>query len=271
MYLGQAFGEKSRTNTIISITTTVLTLFATVVAACYIYYQMRLLMRRNARIRPLAVVPVHGPGGAAPSWGDVAEFAAAAAAANRRHSTGGVIVITAPAYGADPMSSTTALTRSSADEISPVDVDNALATHVPAHHFPKHLRAQLRGWSVPHHMTPDEMREFAEEMHDAAVPVHASAPAPAASSQPRFGTSFTNANRPSRPVPPGFSPTRDLPAVRAPPPPFELDPRDASPSYPPTSGVAPRRPHLADQRGESSVGLLSRRPGHDGADSGNMV
>lgn len=46
VYLGKAFGTTNRTNTIISVLTTVLTILATAVAAVYIYYQMRLVMRR---------------------------------------------------------------------------------------------------------------------------------------------------------------------------------------------------------------------------------
>lgn len=46
-YLGTAFGTHSKKDTIISATTTVATLLATVVAAVYIYYQMRLVMRRR--------------------------------------------------------------------------------------------------------------------------------------------------------------------------------------------------------------------------------
>ena len=48
-YLGHAFGTEDKKNTIISVCTTVLTLFMTVVAAVYVYYQMRLLMHRRNR------------------------------------------------------------------------------------------------------------------------------------------------------------------------------------------------------------------------------
>ncbi|KAK4688329.1 hypothetical protein P7C73_g1782, partial [Tremellales sp. Uapishka_1] len=51
VYLGHAYGTKSRRNTIISTTTTCLTLLGTVVAAVYIYYQMRLVMRRQDKLR----------------------------------------------------------------------------------------------------------------------------------------------------------------------------------------------------------------------------
>ncbi|WWC86345.1 uncharacterized protein L201_001218 [Kwoniella dendrophila CBS 6074] len=57
VYLGKAFGTQSRKNTIISISMTVLTLLGTVVAAVYIYYQMRIVMRRNAAMMlPTTVV-----------------------------------------------------------------------------------------------------------------------------------------------------------------------------------------------------------------------
>lgn len=265
MYLGQAFGEKSRTNTIISITTTVLTLFATVVAACYIYYQMRLLMRRNARIKPLLVVPANGRD--APAWGDLADMASAAALATRRHSTGGVIIISAPAGGHHGAGGTasSAAARATSTEISPADVDRAIATHIPDESLPKHIRAQLRGWSVPHHMTEEEMREFAEEMREVAAPMSSSSAPPSAavpSRQPVFGTSFTSSNRPSQPTPGSFSPAKHLNATRAAPPPFELDPKDSSnsssSSYPPPS----LRPDPLP-RGESSMGLLSARPRTD--------
>ncbi|ORX36092.1 hypothetical protein BD324DRAFT_523395 [Kockovaella imperatae] len=48
-YLGSAFGTEDRRNTIISVCATFATLLMTVVAAVYVYYQMRLLMRRRNR------------------------------------------------------------------------------------------------------------------------------------------------------------------------------------------------------------------------------
>ncbi|TYJ56361.1 hypothetical protein B9479_002909 [Cryptococcus floricola] len=47
VYLGKAFGNSTHTTKIVSAVTTVLTILATVVAAVYIYYQMRLVMRRQ--------------------------------------------------------------------------------------------------------------------------------------------------------------------------------------------------------------------------------
>ncbi|XAO23099.1 hypothetical protein I312_101877 [Cryptococcus bacillisporus CA1280] len=55
VYLGKAFGTTNRTNTIISVLTTVFTILATVIAAVYIYYQMRLVMRRWALASPVHV------------------------------------------------------------------------------------------------------------------------------------------------------------------------------------------------------------------------
>ncbi|WWD17782.1 hypothetical protein CI109_102224 [Kwoniella shandongensis] len=53
VYLGKAFGTQSRKNTIISVTTTILTLIGTVIAAVYIYYQMRLVMRKRLLALPV--------------------------------------------------------------------------------------------------------------------------------------------------------------------------------------------------------------------------
>ncbi|OXG15113.1 hypothetical protein C367_05778 [Cryptococcus neoformans Ze90-1] len=55
VYLGKAFGTTNRTNTIVSVLTTVLTILATAVAAVYIYYQMRLVIRRWALALPAHV------------------------------------------------------------------------------------------------------------------------------------------------------------------------------------------------------------------------
>ncbi|KAK8866019.1 hypothetical protein IAR55_001170 [Kwoniella newhampshirensis] len=55
VYLGKAFGTQSRKNTIISVITTVLTLIGTVIAAVYIYYQMRLVMRKRLLAMPSAI------------------------------------------------------------------------------------------------------------------------------------------------------------------------------------------------------------------------
>ena len=54
-YLGHSFDATSTRNTIISASTTVITLIMTVVAAVYIYYQMRMVMRRQERLESMTL------------------------------------------------------------------------------------------------------------------------------------------------------------------------------------------------------------------------
>ncbi|KAL7419419.1 hypothetical protein Q5752_006257 [Cryptotrichosporon argae] len=64
-YLGTAFGQHSFKNTIISWAATILTFIGTVIAAIYIYYQMRIMIKRGSVVLP----PLSGEGG--PTWADL--------------------------------------------------------------------------------------------------------------------------------------------------------------------------------------------------------
>nr|ODN93116.1 hypothetical protein L203_00385 [Cryptococcus depauperatus CBS 7841] len=55
VYLGKAFGTRNRTNTIVSVVCTVITILMTIIAAIYIYYQMRLIMHRQDIALPMTI------------------------------------------------------------------------------------------------------------------------------------------------------------------------------------------------------------------------
>lgn len=179
VYLGQAFGTKSRKNTIVSTVTTVLTMLGTVVAAVYIYYQMRLVMRRRAIITPLAIVPMSE----APTWADVA-------AAEEGEGRGVIILSPVPRDA----------------RIDPKAVSDALARQRPWLYHDDSFRAlasgsgsgsglgrpKMRAWSVPHHMTDEEMREFMAEMESAQGTGVATPAIVVDDAPPQFFDSFTD-------------------------------------------------------------------------------
>lgn len=68
VYLGQSFGHHNPRDTIISWCATIATLLGTVVAAGYIYYQMRVVIR-NGSASQLPLADPHAPG--SPSWADL--------------------------------------------------------------------------------------------------------------------------------------------------------------------------------------------------------
>jgi hypothetical protein len=183
VYLGQAFGTKSRKNTIVSTVTTVLTMLGTVVAAVYIYYQMRLVMRRRAIITPLAIVPMSE----APTWADVA-------AAEEGEGRGVIILSPVPRDA----------------RIDPKAVHDALARQRPWLYHDDSFRdlasgsgsgwgsgsglgrPKMRAWSVPHHMTDEEMREFMAEMESAQGTGVATPAIVIDDEPPQFFDSFTD-------------------------------------------------------------------------------
>ncbi|WVF70524.1 hypothetical protein IAT40_005314 [Kwoniella sp. CBS 6097] len=125
VYLGKAFGTQSRTNTIVSICTTVLTLVGTIVAAVYIYYQMRIVMRRNAALTLPTVVEDNATMTMTEYSDDKRDFAG----------TGNNIYARRPwLYSNNSTLSTTG------------------------------YRTPTRSWSMPGHMNEEELRDWVEEM-----------------------------------------------------------------------------------------------------------
>ena len=147
VYLGQAFGSFSTTNTIISWTTTVVTLLATGVAAVWIWYQMRLVMRRKSSL-PTTV----------DEFIEANPTLAYIEATSRRPSA-------VPTLDIKP---------------DPVQMQNGIndVDSVPAAVLARRpwlmdkdakkpaARVPTRGWSVPHHMSEDEMRDWRRELDD---------------------------------------------------------------------------------------------------------
>ncbi|OCF41811.1 hypothetical protein I317_04417 [Kwoniella heveanensis CBS 569] len=125
VYLGKAFGTQSRKNTIISICTTVLTLLGTIVAAVYIYYQMRIVMRRNAAL----TLPTISEGSTTVTMTEYSD--------DKRDfmGTGNNIYARRPWL---------------------VSNNSTLST--------TGYRTPTRSWSMPGHMNEEELREWVEEM-----------------------------------------------------------------------------------------------------------
>lgn len=67
VYLGKAFDSKNRTTHLVSIGAMLLTVLGTAVAAVYIYYQMRLVIKRNAAMD----LPTSMTDSSLPTWEDV--------------------------------------------------------------------------------------------------------------------------------------------------------------------------------------------------------
>ncbi|WRT64248.1 uncharacterized protein IL334_001179 [Kwoniella shivajii] len=125
VYLGKAFGTQSRKNTIISIITTVLTLIGTVIAALYIYYQMRIVMKRNtALVLPTVIEPDLSM--------TMSEFVDEKAGSSNLHARRPWL-----------------FTRGST-----MDIDEGGSG----------FRTPTRSWSMPGHMNEDELREWVKEM-----------------------------------------------------------------------------------------------------------
>ncbi|WVR05965.1 hypothetical protein IAU60_002993 [Kwoniella sp. DSM 27419] len=127
VYLGKAFGTQSRKNTIISICTTVATLIGTVVAAIYVYYQMRIVMRRNALTLPMVV--------------ESTSAATMAEITDEKRDLGGV---GNGLHARRPWLYTQNSTYSSANGSG--------------------FRTPTRSWSMPGHMNEEELREWVEEI-----------------------------------------------------------------------------------------------------------
>ncbi|WWC58467.1 uncharacterized protein I303_101009 [Kwoniella dejecticola CBS 10117] len=150
VYLGKAFGTQSRKNTIISIITTVLTLIGTVVAAVYIYYQMRIVMRRNSALSlPTTVENID-------SSMTMSEFPD-----EKGGSTG--VGVSNNLHARRPWLYTNNSTYSSTGSASG-------------------FRTPTRSWSMPGHMNEEELREWVQEMeHEQSASVklnsHIDAPA----------------------------------------------------------------------------------------------
>ncbi|RXK39777.1 hypothetical protein M231_02970 [Tremella mesenterica] len=130
VYLGTAFGQKSTRNTIISVMTTGFTLVATVVAAVYIYYQMRLVMRRQALTLPTTApcqeVAV-----------EIAQMRLMSEDVDRR--------LNAALHARKPW-------------LFSVD------SYADSSSINYGQRTPQRAWSMPHHMSEDELREWHDEL-----------------------------------------------------------------------------------------------------------
>lgn len=157
VYLGEAFGHKEQKHQIISTATLLLTIVVTGIAAVYVYYQMRLVWKRRELELPttLGVPMVENP-----TWADVVE--AEKREEEMKENKDGVEGIYLP----------------SLDAKKPWLAANA-----------------ARAWSVPHHMTEAEMREFREEM-DGSQPI----PSVKVDEVPRFTSSF-DISRTGTPLP----------------------------------------------------------------------
>lgn len=161
VYLGSAFGTKSKKNTLISTAVMALTIFGTVLAAGYIYYQIRLVMRRKAVLIPVAAVPL----GDQPTWADVAS--AEQIARRQSHMAGHLqqIVIVSPGgHVASPVSLNPHVLRvRDQDRVFP-DPKNSGRTFG-------------RAWSVPHSMTPEEYQDFVAKNNELSPTLAPSSPA----------------------------------------------------------------------------------------------
>ncbi|WVQ82691.1 hypothetical protein IAT38_004823 [Cryptococcus sp. DSM 104549] len=127
VYLGKAFGTKSRTNTIVSVICTVATLLGTVIAAVYIYYQMRIAMRRQA----LAALPGTADGDS--STVTMSEF-------TDEKREGGL-------HARRPWLFTNGSTSGPGGEGTG-------------------FRTPARSWSMPGHMNDEELREWVREIEE---------------------------------------------------------------------------------------------------------
>lgn len=167
VYLGEAFGHKEKKHQIISTVTLLTTVVVTGIAAVYVYYQMRLVWKRRELELPttLGVQMVENP-----TWADVVE------AEKREVEEKDMVMINGeksflPTLGMGEKPWTTATGTGS------------------------------RAWSVPHHMTEAEMREFREEMDGSSQPI----PSVKIDEVPRFAASFdiprssTSTPSPTRP------------------------------------------------------------------------
>ncbi|WVQ62105.1 uncharacterized protein L199_000243 [Kwoniella botswanensis] len=131
VYLGKAFGTQSRKNTIISIITTVLTLIGTVVAALYIYYQMRIVMRRNAAMTLPTTIVESETSMTMSEFQDEKRGSTALDTSNNLHAR-------RPWLYTNPST------------ISSVNGSG--------------FRTPTRSWSMPGHMNEEELREWVKEM-----------------------------------------------------------------------------------------------------------
>lgn len=149
VYLGEAFGHKEKKHQIISTAMLLLTIVVTGVAAVYVWYQMRLVWKRRDEALPttLGVAMVENP-----TWADVVE-------AEKRDET--------------------------AIDMVMIDGEKAYLPGLAAKKPWLAAAGGPRAWSVPHHMTETEMREFREEM-EGSQPI----PSVKVDEVPRFATSF---------------------------------------------------------------------------------
>lgn len=214
VYLGAAFGHKEKKHVIISTATLVTTIVVTGIAAIYIYYQMRLVMVR----RDIAMetdLPTH-PGAVAmterpsPSWADVDD------------------------KGVDGKPQVVMVEDEKAfvPELNNAELKGLAARRPWLFTNPSYSSANstgstaaLRGWSVPHHMTEGEMREFLAEMESGqATPMIRVDQAP-----PTFNSPFdADAPRLSSSSPTESVPPRDTLTPR----PGSIDgARDGNPRY----------------------------------------
>ncbi|WVW82396.1 hypothetical protein I302_104403 [Kwoniella bestiolae CBS 10118] len=131
VYLGKAFGTQSRKNTIISISMTVLTLIGTVVAALYIYYQMRIVMRRNAAMTLPTTIVESETSMTMSEFPDEKRGSTALDNSNHLHAR-------------RPWLYTNPSTVSSVNGSG--------------------FRTPTRSWSMPGHMNEEELREWVKEM-----------------------------------------------------------------------------------------------------------
>lgn len=247
VYLGEAFGHKETKHLIVSNVMLLLTIVITGVAAVYVYYQMRLVWKRRELELPsvLGVPMIENP-----TWADVVE--AEKASVEQKENAGDAVYIS---------------------ELGKED-DNGVIARKP---WLAKVVNGSRAWSVPHHMTEAEMREFREEM-EASEPI----PTVRVETAPRFTSSFDIArtatstpkrslqleippDQPSRSTSPRpHSPSRITNSLDLARPGSAIGGRhiaDDADSYAYSRGG--RRPDYTRMRGESRAALLGRPKDED--------
>lgn len=256
VYLGSAFGHKEKKHVIISTATMITTIVVTGVAAVYIYYQMRMVMKR--RDKELAnSLPVHQGDMAmvetSPRASSVSPAWAAAAAADGDDKNLEVYV---PELAKDEL-------KGLAARRPWLFTNPSMAGSINGNGW---NAANTRTWSVPHHMTESELREFRMEMEQSG----ANTPMVRVGTDdapPAFGSPFTEKSSSSSPTRDRLSPVDQYPPrdwdMLAPP-----STRDPSSTRISSSSDRPTSPRIVPRSGGS---LDLARPASSSALGGREI
>lgn len=211
VYLGSAFGHKEKKHVIISTVTMITTIVVTGVAAVYVYYQMRMVMKRR-EAEMAEALPTHRGDLAMVETGPGAGSAGTAEGA--APGTWAGVALAQPTNGDDKRSDLEVYVpeldknemRGLAARRPWLFTNPSFSSSITPSTYGNGNGAGSRAWSVPHHMTESEMKEFQLEMESgAATPL----PYTANEGAPAFGNSFSDS--PPSPLRTRHSPTESVP------------------------------------------------------------